>query len=218
MTVLLVLATFLVLILADYIVGRRKAAPTVRREEAPKPAPLLSSASIEGVLVPDQLRYHPGHTWFLEERPQVARIGADALAAKLIGTIDKIELPKTGRWVRQGQKAVTIWSGGEKVELVSPAEGEILEINQELAKDPTLLTRDPYGRGWVAKVSVPDFANVERNLLPRSVVRPWMKEEVRHVRAYEPQLAAVVVMGGGQETTAVHTKSWSDLTREIFLG
>src|SRR5579875_1373429 len=120
MAVLLVLATFLVLIVVDYFVSRKKPAPTARVEQLPKAAPLLSSASVEGVMVPDQLRYHPGHTWIFEERPQMARVGIDALAVKVIGPIDKIELPKTGRWVRQGQKTLTLWSAGEKVEMVSP--------------------------------------------------------------------------------------------------
>ena len=218
MAVLLVLATFLVLIVVDYFVSRKKAAPAGSVEQAPKAAPLLSSASVEGVMVPDQLRYHPGHTWIFEERPQMARVGIDALAVKVIGSIDKIELPKTGRWVRQGQKTLTLWSAGEKVEMVSPIEGEVLELNSEVVNDPSLLTKDPYGKGWLIKVSVPDMVNVDRNLLPKALVRTWMKEEVRHVRASQPQLAAVMVMGGGQETTTTHDKSWSQLTHEIFLG
>ena len=158
---------------------------------------MLSSASIEGVMVPDQLRYHPGHTWLFEEGPKMARVGADALALRVIGQIDKVELPKPGRWVRQGQKAFTFWTGTEKVELVSPAEGEVVEINPLVMKDPSLATKDPYGSGWLVKVSVPESDTVERNLLPKSLVRPWMKEEVRKVRASQPQLAAVAVMGGG---------------------
>lgn len=218
MTVVLVLATFLVFILIDFFLNRKSAAQAPIVEEPARPAPLLSSASIEGIMVPDQMRYHPGHTWLMEERPGQARVGVDALAARVLGRVDKLELPKTGRWVRQGQKALTFWSGGEKVELVSPVEGEVMEINSDAVKNPSLLTKDPYGRGWLVKVNVPERETTERNLLPQSLVKNWMREEVRRVRAVQPQLAAVMVAGGGQDATFTHDKSWTDLTRELFLG
>lgn len=219
MAVILVLATFLVFIVIDFVLSRKKktaATPTIQLK--PTAAPLLSSVSIEGILVPDQMRYHPGHTWLFEERPQLARVGADALAIRVIGPFDKIELPKVGRWVRQGQKAFSFHSGNEKVELVSPAEGEVIEVNAAVLKDPSLAAKDPYGNGWLVKVSVPERETVGRNLLPQALVRTWMKEEVKKVRAAQPQLAQVAVMGGGTVNTSTHDRSWRQLTSELFLG
>jgi glycine cleavage system H protein len=218
MTVILVLATFLVFIVIDFFLSRKSAAQIPVVEESPRPAPLLSATSVEGILVPDQMRYHPGHTWILEERPGVARVGADALAVRVLGRVDKIELPKAGRWVRQGQKAFTFWTGSEKVELVSPVEGEVVEVNSDAAKDPSILANDPYGRGWLIKVNVPERETVGRNLLPQALVKSWMREEVRRVRAVQPELAAVMVAGGGQDASFRRGKTWSALTRELFLG
>jgi glycine cleavage system H lipoate-binding protein len=219
MAVILVLATFLVFIVIDFFLSRRKKSTvTATLDRTSASVPMLSSASIEGVMLPDQLRYHAGHTWLLEERSQLARVGADALAIRVIGPVDKIELPKVGRWIRQGQKAFTFWAGTEKIDLVSPVEGEVCEINQQVAKDPMLAVKDPYGSGWLVKVTVPESDTVERNLLPKSLVRTWMKEEVRRVRAAQPQLAQVAVMGGGTINTAVHDQSWHQLTHDIFLN
>lgn len=217
MAVILVLATFLVFIVIDFFLSRKKkTTPVTNVAPAPTGVPLLSSASIEGVMVPDQLRYHPGHTWLFAERRQLARVGADALALRVIGPVEKIEVPKVGRWVRQGQKAFTFWSGAEKIELVSPVEGEVCEINPQVMKDPALAAKDPYGSGWLVKVTVPESDTVERNLLPQSLVRTWMKDEVRRVRAAQPQLAQVAVMGGSVNT-AVHDQSWRQLADSIFL-
>jgi len=219
MAAILVLATFLVFIVIDFFLSRKKKTRvTATVAQTPAAVPMLSSASIEGVMVPDQLRYHPGHTWLFEERPNLARVGADALAIRVIGPIEKVEVPKVGRWVRQGQKAFTFWTGAEKVELVSPVEGEVCEINPQVAKDPTLAAKDPYGSGWLVKVTVPESDTVERNLLPQSLVRTWMKEEVRRVRAAQPQLAQVAVMGGGRVNTSVHDHSWRQLAHDIFLN
>ncbi len=212
MAVLLVLATFLVFIVIDFFLSRRKkAVQGAVPEQRLATVPMLSSASIEGVLVPDQLRYHQGHTWLFEEQPKMARVGADALAVSVMGPVDKIEVPKVGRWVRQGQKAFTFWIGTEKVELVSPAEGEVVEVNSAVMKDPSLARKDPYGNGWLVKVSVPERETVLRNLLPQALVRGWMKEEIRRVRAAIP-MAKVAVMGGGtSNATAGDAKKISDL-------
>lgn len=219
MAVILVLATFLVFIVIDFFLTKNKKATPAEIQEQPRTTvPMLSSASIEGVLVPDQLRYHPGHTWLFEERPQLARVGADALVTRVAGSIDKIEVPKLGRWVRQGQKAFTVWTGGEKIELASPVEGEVMEINTQVLKDPTLAAKDPYGNGWFVKVTVPERDTVERNLLPKSLVRAWMKEEVRKVRAAQPPVAQVMVMGGGSLNTVAHDQTWREMANDIFLG
>ena len=106
--------------------------------------------------------------------------------AKSIGSIDKIEVPQAGRWVRQGQKAFTLYAGTERFDLVSPAEGEVTEVNADVVRDPSLLFKDPYGKGWLVKVNMPDPELVERNLLPRTLVRTWMKDEIRQFRAAHP--------------------------------
>jgi glycine cleavage system H protein len=217
MAVLLVLATFLVFLAIDWFLNRHKSMPG--KSEAPelRPAQLLSSASVEGILVPDQLRYHPGHTWCLEERPQVVRIGADALAASVVGTLDRVELPKPGRWLRQGQKAWSVYHGDQRIDMVSPAEGEVLEVNLDVLKTPELLTRDPYGKGWLVRVSVPDPQSTERNLLPQSLVRAWMKESVRSVRARQGAAEKVMVAGGGTITASVDAEAFPALMKDVFL-
>src|SRR6266496_3304170 len=148
MTVLLVLATFLVFIVLDYAMNRKQVA--IAAVEAPKIAPAAAGAGyIGGFHVPENLAYHPGHGWLVRERKNVVRVGADEFAAALLGKIEKIELPKPGAWIRQGQKVVSFYRDGQKTEMVSPTEGEVMEINAELEKNPELLRQDPYATGWL---------------------------------------------------------------------
>ena len=143
MTVVLVLATFLVFILLDWALNRKKAVQTV----AASPAVAPGMAYVEGFLVPEQLSYHPGHGWTMRERRNMVRVGVDEFAAALIGKAEKIELPKPGQWIRQGQKTWGFYRNGEKTEMVSPTEGEVVEINSEVLRNPSLLRTDPYGKG-----------------------------------------------------------------------
>jgi len=144
MVALLVLGTFLVFILLDWLLSRNKVSqPVMATIKAPaRTQPHIDPEHVEGFLVPDKLAYHPGHSWLARERRNLVRVGADEFAAALAGSVDKIELPKPGQWIRQGQKAWTFFRNGEKAEMVSPTEGEVVEVNQELARDPSLVRSD----------------------------------------------------------------------------
>src|SRR5579871_1763126 len=188
MTVLLVLVTFSIFILLDWVINRRKA-PQVAVAPAHTASPSLQPSYVEGFLVPEQLSYHPGHAWALQERRNLVRVGADEFAAALLGRVERIELPKPGQWLRQGQKSWSFFRDGEKTEMVSPTEGEVVEINPEVAANPELLRNDPYGKGWLALIHVPDEESTSRNLVPRGMVRTWMREAVGRLYARQPQLA-----------------------------
>src|ERR1700739_83843 len=107
MTVLLVLFTFATFLLIDHYRSRRAIVQPAMQVAATRDAvPRLKPALVGGFEVPENLRYHPGHTWALSESPSLVRVGMDDFASKLTGKIERITLPQRGQWIRQGQK---IW-------------------------------------------------------------------------------------------------------------
>ncbi len=222
MTVILVLLTLLAFIVLDALLTRRKAPQPATRPQPRRVPGVLEPSYVEGFLVPEALHYHPGHSWLLRERKHVVRVGADEFAAALAGQMAKVELPKPGQWLRQGQKAWTFYRNGEKAEMVSPIEGEVLEVNAEVLAEPSLIREDPYGRGWLMTVYVPDEENTARNLLPTKLVRDWMRDAVERLYARQPQLAGAVAADGGRPANDVFAAlpdvSWRELTREFFLS
>lgn len=220
MTVVLVLATFLVFILLDWALNRKRVMKTATVQSTAA-APALSPAFVEGFLVPEQLAYHPGHGWVMQERRNLVRVGVDEFAAALIGRTEKLELPKPGQWVRQGQKVWSFYRNGEKTEMVSPTEGEVVEVNTELLNNPGLVRKDPYGKGWVAAIHVPDEENTGRNMVPKSLVRKWMQESVERLYARQPQLAGAVAADGGRPAedllAGMPDVNWKKTTAEFFL-
>lgn len=217
MTVILVLITFLAFALADLILSRGKA-PQLADAEG---APLFEPSIIDGFTVSDRVRYHPGHAWCLQERKHLERVGVDDFAATLLGPLDKIELPKPGQWIRQGQKTWALSRNGEKVEMVSPVEGEVIEINSEVVHDPSLLRTDPYGRGWLLVVHVPDEENTARNLLPTTLIPNWMRSAAEALYARQPQLVGATAADGGRPVedvaAALSATEWRALAGEFFL-
>ena len=147
---------------------------------------------------PQSVSYHSGHSWLVRERQNVVRVGADEFAAALAGKIEKIELPKPGQWIRQGQKVISFFRDGQKTEMVSPTEGEVMAVNTDVLENPALLRQDPYGKGWLLSVHVPDEENTTRNLVPRRLVGEWMREAVERLYARQPALAGAVAADGGR--------------------
>src|SRR5579864_8534444 len=177
MTVLLVLFTFALFLLIDYFRTRHAVAqPSLEASANVEVRPRLQPALVAGFAVPGNVRYHPGHTWALQESPNLVRVGMDDFASKLTGTVDHITLPQRGQWIRQGQKMCTVHRDGSAVDMVSPIEGTVADINEAVARNGKLALSDPYGEGWLMTVQAPEAKVNFRNLLDGALARLWTQD------------------------------------------
>jgi len=219
MIALLVALTFGVAILIDHLLLRRQ--PLVIAAEVPKERPRIAPPFVAGFKVPDGLLYHPGHTWAAAEGPNRVRIGIDDFAAKLAGGVTRIEVPARGKWVRQGQTIIALHRDGRQLDLVSPIEGEVIDINPNIDHDPNATRTDPYGDGWLLTVSSPDAKTNFRNLLGGTLARRWMDDDAARLRALAPAMAGVTAQEGGEAVddfvTQLPEAEWEKVAREFFL-
>lgn len=223
MTVIMVLLTFAIFLSIDYVrsqklVAKQGSTQPARREAVSQMVPAL----VAGFEVPENVRYHVGHTWALSESRELVRVGMDDFASKLVGKIESIALPQRGRWVRQGQKIWTIFRDGKSVDMVSPIEGTITDVNDAVAKNPELARKDPYGEGWLVTVQAPDSKINFRNLLSGSLARLWTESAALQLRSKIPTLAGALAQDGGVAvddlTAQMPGEDWARVTREFFLS
>jgi len=223
MTVILVLSTFIMFLLIDHFFSKKPALqiavqPTVAREIV---APLQPSL-VGGFKVPDNLRYHPGHTWALSESPSLVRVGVDDFASKLMGKVERLSLPQRGQWIRQGQKLASVYRDGAKVDMLSPIEGSVADINDALAQNPELARQDPYGEGWLVTVQSPDAKTNFRNLMSGALARWWTEEAASRLQKRVPAALGALAQDGGVAmdnlTAQMPEQNWTELTREFFLS
>ncbi len=221
MTVILVILTFAIFLTVDYLL-HRKDQPAVALPGQEGAAAPDGQEIVDGFHFPAKLRYHAGHTWLNRERKSVHRVGADEFAAILAGPVDRIELPKPGTWVRQGQRAVAFYRGGEKIELVSPIEGEIVDVNPELAGKPELVRNDPYGEGWLMTVFVPDEEAPAHNLLPQGLLKSWIREAAEGFYGMQQRMGLPTAADGGRPlknaTESLPVEVWKEAARRYLLG
>ena len=224
MTVILVLLTFAIFLTIDYLRGQKQLekAPVVHRI-VQDTEPRIAPAMVGGFQVPENVRYHAGHTWAVSESRDLVRVGMDDFASKLIGKIDSIALPQRGRWVRQGQKIWTIFREGKSVDMVSPIEGTVTDVNDAVVKNPELARKDPFGEGWLVSVQAPDAKLNFRNLLGGTLARMWMEESALRLRKRMPiAMASALAQDGGVAvddiTAHLPEEDWATLTKEFFLS
>ncbi|MGA2333989.1 MAG: glycine cleavage system protein H [Terriglobales bacterium] len=227
MTVLLVLFFFATFLAIDYFRTRDAFVHPVLQVAPAKHdavAPRLQPALVGGFAVPENLRYHPGHTWALSESPNLVRVGMDDFASKLTGTVENITLPQRGQWIRQGQKMCTLYRDDVAVDMVSPIEGTVAEINQALMSDPKLALRDPYGEGWLVTVQSPDAKTSFKNLLGGPLARWWTEESASRLqhRMPMPMAMGALAQDGGVAINDVANQipgqEWLSLAKEFFLS
>jgi glycine cleavage system H lipoate-binding protein len=222
MTVLLVLLTFVTFLLIDHFHSRKVVVQPVVQAAKHDAPPRLAPSLVGGFQVPEKLRYHPGHTWALSESPSLVRVGMDEFASKLTGKIERITLPQRGQWVRQGQKIWTLHRDGTSVDMVSPIEGSVADINEAAVRDPELARKDPYGEGWLVTVQSPDAKTNFRNLLGGALARWWTEESASRLQRRMPMALGALAQDGGiamdNITSHVPDKDWAALAKEFFLS
>lgn len=113
--------------------------------------------------IPANLRYTREHEWIRVEGNE-AYVGITDYAQSELGEIVFVDVDTIGETINQGE----VFGSVEAVKTVSdlnmPATGEVLEFNEALNDQPELVNNDPYGEGWMIKITVNDAAELD-NLL-----------------------------------------------------
>lgn len=102
--------------------------------------------------LPATLQYTAEHEWLDGKAP--ATVGITSVAADALGDIVFVELPGVGDAVTAGAVIGEIESTKSVSELYSPVTGTVVEVNQGVVDDPSLVNADPYGAGWLLRVDV----------------------------------------------------------------
>jgi len=103
--------------------------------------------------IPADLKYTKEHEW-VKVDGNVATIGITDYAQGELGDIVFVELPDTGAQIEAGSTFGTIEAVKAVSDLFAPVNGSIVEINAALDEQPELVNQDPYGEGWMIKVTL----------------------------------------------------------------
>ena len=109
---------------------------------------------------PKELLYTKDHEWAKVDGDTVT-VGITAFAVSQLGDITLVELPEVDEAVEAGETMGTVESVKAVSELYSPISGQVIEVNETLEEEPEQVNDDPFGQGWMIKVTISDMGELD---------------------------------------------------------
>ncbi|MCB1367890.1 MAG: glycine cleavage system protein GcvH [Rhodobacteraceae bacterium] len=106
------------------------------------------------------MKFTEEHEW-LEEDGDLIIVGITDHAATQLGDLVFVELPAPGTVVSKDDEAVVIESVKAASDILAPIDGEIVEVNEALVDNPTLVNEDALGAGWFFKIRPSDPSQLD---------------------------------------------------------
>jgi glycine cleavage system H protein len=122
--------------------------------------------------IPADLKYSRSHEWVRRDGENVV-VGITHYAQDQLGEVVYVELPEVGCSVDAGDELGSLEAVKAVSEFMAPVAGEVVEVNEALGDEPNLVNEDPYGDGWLVKMSAAD----EGELLSAAEYEKLVEEE-----------------------------------------
>jgi len=124
--------------------------------------------------IPEDLYYTKEHTW-VKVDGNLAVIGITEYGQSELGDIVYVDLPKVNEFVEAGDVIASLESIKATIDVVSPITGKIVNVNEELNDEPSLINTEPYGNGWIAEIEMKDPTEIE-DLLTAEDYKAYLEE------------------------------------------
>lgn len=107
--------------------------------------------------VPANLRYRESHEWI---DPATGVVGITDHAQHELTDVVFVELPKVGAKVKAGDHVAVVESVKAASDIYAPVSGEVIEVNDALSGNPSLLNTEPHTGGWIFKLAIAEPAEL----------------------------------------------------------
>ena len=140
--------------------------------------------NIAGIEFPDDLYYDRQHDWARVEGNLVV-LGMTDLGQSIAQEIVFVEIPPVGRAVEQGQTFMSMESGKWVGRIQAMASGKIVEVNEELEWEPTLVNESPFDEGWLVKIEMSAPAELDNLMRADSPeLKAFIEDEVEKYKEF----------------------------------
>lgn len=116
--------------------------------------------------LPGDLLYTNDHEWLRRESDGSVTVGITEHAATSLGDLVYVELPETGQDVDVGGEMAVVESVKAASDVYAPIAGSIAAVNNDLADDPEKINADPYGDGWIVRMTLSDGLDESELMTP----------------------------------------------------
>ncbi len=124
--------------------------------------------------LPEDLKYTREHEWLAIE-DKVVTVGITDHAQEQLGEVVFVELPAAGDKVEKSEPFGVVESTKAVSDIYAPVSGDVAEVNDDLPDSPELVNEDPYGDGWMVKITIGDESDLE-DLMTADEYREYIEE------------------------------------------
>lgn len=110
---------------------------------------------------PDNLKYAETHEWVRADNGELVTIGISDYAQAELTELVFIELPEVGREFSQGDEIAVVESVKSASDIYSPISGEVVEVNDELNDNPSLVNESAFDKGWLFKMKLSNASEID---------------------------------------------------------
>jgi len=214
MVAILFIFTVIVFLTIDYFMKRKSQAQQAV-QVAPEPLVTRKPASIVS-----SMYYHPTHTW-ARVTDDVVTVGIDEFTNKVFGKVNKLDVPKVGSYLQQGQTAWKLYRGKRTLPQSAPIEGEVVAINEELFNDPSKIDTSAQDGGWILKIRPVSLRQNLKNLLHGETATRWLENaRAQFVTRFTGEVGPVCQDGGELIDNAgdlLTEQEWNEVLEEFFM-
>lgn len=161
--------------------------------------------------------YAPWHTWLAPARKGTARVGLDALGARLLPQVTRVDVVSPGTELHSGDPFAHLTTGARTLTLRAPVDACVVGVNRDVQRSPQTVVREPYRHGWL--VVVAPKAQTYPSLAHGEPAAEWLKkEEARLQHALECTLGFAAADGGelvAPTADLLSDEQWNTVAREF---
>ena len=178
------------------------------------------SKNVKGFELAEGYYYHKGHTWAGIDSGGFIRIGLDDFSFKVLGGPDAFDLPLTGQELNKDTIGWGMRIKENQADILSPVNGSIMAVNNNIRKFPGLTNHDPYGDGWLFAIHNSDIQASVDDLVTDNDSVEWLDKEVTVLEDMIEKIAGPLSADGGLLKADVYenlpTLGWQNLTRTFL--
>ena len=156
------------------------------------------------------------HTWVNIEMNGTARVGLDDFVRKIVGKIDKVDLPQPGRQIKKGELLFSIRKNSQTIDISSPISGKISLINAEHVEHPEWIGSKPFELSWMCCLEPSNLSEELGSLKIGADSIAWYKREIDKYKEIAQELSKGERKAGSPGKEA--DKSGDQQKDERFLG
>ena len=151
-------------------------------------SPAELERSVEGEFsIPGGVLISSGHCWASLAEDGTARIGLDDFAKKLLGSVDSIDFPNIGMKVKAGQPLFSVNQGHRRAQFHAPLSGKVVNVNEDLRENRTMLEETPFGESWVCVIEGDDLdTELPKLKIGKSAVA-FIQEDINRFQEFAKQ-------------------------------